>query len=67
MDGDQLSVKGVFTKEANEELIKYMNSKSNYIGFNGECIRTSSNEAIQAIYDLTKTLSDTVLDKEMIF
>jgi hypothetical protein len=44
-----------------------MNSKANYIEFNGECIRTSSKEAIQSIYDLTRVLPGTELDKEMIF
>lgn len=65
-DGDQTSVKGVYTKEANEELLKFMNSKANYIGFNGECIRTSSNEAIQSIFNLTRVLPGTEL-KEMVF
>jgi hypothetical protein len=66
-DGDQTSVKGVFTKEANNELLKFMNSKANYIGFNGECIRTSSNEAIQSIYDLTRVLPGTKIDEAMQF
>lgn len=65
-DGDQTSVKGVYTKEANEELLKFMNSKSNYIGFNGECIRKSSNEAIQSIFNLTRVLPGTEL-KDMVF
>jgi len=66
-DGDQVSVKGVFTKEANDELLNFINSKANYIGFNGECIRTSSNEAIQSIYNLTRVLPGTVLDEKMVF
>jgi hypothetical protein len=44
-----------------------MNSKANYIGFSGECIRTSSNEAIQSIYDLTRVLPGTKLDDKMEF
>ena len=67
MDGDQTSVKGVYTKESNDELLAFMSSKANYIGFNGECIRTSSNEAIQSIFDLTRILSGTSLDENMIF
>ena len=62
-DGDQSSSKGVFTKEANDELIKYINSKANYIGFSGRCIRTSSKEAIQSIFDLTRVLGNTKLDE----
>ena len=56
-DGDQVSVKGVFTKEANEECIKYINSKLNYIGMDGKTIRITQNEAVQAIYTLTLTMS----------
>ena len=62
-DGDQSSSKGVFTKEANDELIEYINSKANYIGFNGKCSRTSSNEAIQSIFDVTRVLGNTKLDE----
>ena len=62
-DGDQSSSKGVFTKEANDELIEYINSKANYIGFSGKCIRTSSKEAIQSIFDLTRVLGNTKLDE----
>lgn len=60
-DGDMASVKGVYTKEANEELLKFMDSKANYIGFNGECMRTSANEAIQSIYNITRVLPNTNL------
>lgn len=62
-DGDTTSQKGVYTKEANEELTKYINSKANYIGFDGKCIRSSSNEAIQAMFDLTRVLGNTKLDE----
>lgn len=62
-DGDTASVKGVYTKEANDELAKYINSKANYIGFDGKCIRKSSNESIQAIFDLTRVLGDTKLQE----
>lgn len=56
-DGDQVSVKGVFTKEANEECIKYMNSKLNYIGMDGKTTRATQHEAVQSVYTLTLTLS----------
>lgn len=56
-DGDQVSVKGVFTEEANDECIKYINSKLNYIGMDGKTIRITQNEAVQAIYTLTLTMS----------
>ena len=45
-DGDTTQQKGVYMKEANEELMDYMKSKANYIGFDSKCIRSSSNESI---------------------
>lgn len=52
-DGDQVSVKGVFTKEANEECMRHMYNKFNYIGMDSRSIRTSTHESVQAIYTLT--------------
>lgn len=60
-DGDQTSVKGVFTIEANEELNAYRNSKANFITMGGNNIRKSSNEAVNAIYNMTKVLDGTKL------
>jgi hypothetical protein len=57
-DGDQISVKGVFTKEANEECIKYIHSKAHYIGMDSKNVRASEKEAVQSIYTLTLTVSD---------
>ena len=57
-DGDQVSGKGVFTKEANDEIENFINSKSNYIGLNGKCSMVTTNESIQSMYILTKTLPD---------
>jgi len=58
-DGDQTSNKGIYTIEANEELKNFMNSKAHYISLNGINMRTSSNEAIQSLYSLTKILPNT--------
>lgn len=58
-DGDQVSVKGVFTKEANEELINHINSKQYYVGISGNTLRETSRQSIQAIYNLTKVLPET--------
>lgn len=60
-DGDQTTVKGVFTEEANQELLNFMNSKANYIDVGGKNVRTSGKEAVQAIYNLTKVLDGTKL------
>jgi hypothetical protein len=57
-DGDQVSVKGVFTKEANEECARYINSKANIIGMDGKSVRGSSHESVQAIYSLTITIPE---------
>lgn len=54
MDGDQTTVKAVYTVEANEEIKNYLNSKAHYIGVNGVNGRVSNNEVIQVIYNLTK-------------
>ena len=38
-----------------------MNSKAHYISLNGINMRTSNNEAIQSLYNLTKILPNTNL------
>lgn len=57
-DGDQATVKGIFSEEANEELDRQLRSKSHYFNLGGKGIRTSSREAIQSLYNLTLVLSD---------
>lgn len=60
-DGDQCTVKAVYSVEANEELDKMMNSKAHFITLGAKNGRTSSNEAIQALYNLTLALPGTKL------
>ena len=55
-DGDQVGVKGVWSVEANEECRKIIESKAYYLDLNGMNIKVSTNEAVQAIYSLTKIL-----------
>ena len=57
-DGDTVTIKGIFSVEANEELDRVMNSKYNFITSGNIGIRTSSNEAIQSLYNLTLVLED---------
>lgn len=57
-DGDQVSTKGVFTKEANDECKEFINSKFNYIGMDGKTIRTTTNESVQSIYTLTMVMKE---------
>lgn len=61
MDGDQVTVKAVYSTEANAELESYINSKPHYIAINGINNRMSSNEAVQSIYNLTKVESNVIL------
>lgn len=58
-DGDQVSIKGAYTVETNEELIKFMNSKKNFLDLGSTNMRVSSNEAIQSLYSMTKVLPET--------
>ena len=56
-DGDQVTVKGVYTREANDELERYMNSKENFLTFGGKPSREPGSDSIQAMFALTRILS----------
>ena len=60
-DGDQCSVRGVFTVEANKELEATMHSKKFYVNLGSSNVRVSEKEAVQATYELTITLPDNKL------
>ena len=53
-DGDTTFVRTVFSQEANQECIRMQNDPTMILNANGSPIRTTTNEAIQTIYDLTK-------------
>lgn len=57
MDGDTVSVRGVWIQESNKELFDFIESKSMYINFSGDNIRVASNEAIQSLYSMTLVLT----------
>ena len=57
-DGDQVTVKGVYSEEANAELDKQLESKSHYFNLGGKGVRTSDKEAMQSLYNLTLCLPD---------
>jgi hypothetical protein len=57
-DGDQVSCKSVFSIEANEELKKQLNSKAHYISLGGQNIMETTNEGMQAMYNLTMILPE---------
>ena len=56
-DGDQITVKILWSQEANEECEKRINSKSYLLGLNGRTVRGIELEAIQTLYVLTKNPS----------
>lgn len=53
-DGDQVTLRGVFTQEANLEAEKLIRSPKNILNITGKNIRKISNEGIQTLYNLTK-------------
>lgn len=64
-DGDQVSIKGVYMVEANEELKHYMHSRAFYINLGGKIVRGPQKEALQTIYQLTRVLPGTVLTENI--
>lgn len=52
-DGDQASLRSVFSKEANEEAERIINSKINLLDQDGSLMRSVGNEAVQSLYTLT--------------
>ena len=57
-DGDQVTDRGVYEIEANEELEEFMQSTANYIDFGCNPLRENSNEALMTLYSLTLSLSE---------
>ena len=57
-DGDQTTIKGVFSLEANKECDEIVRSKRNILDANGDNIRLTTMEAIQCLYCLTKRDKD---------
>lgn len=53
-DGDQVTIRGVFTQEANLEAERLIRSPKNILNITGKNIRKISNEGIQTLYNLTK-------------
>lgn len=53
-DGDQVSVKPLYSAEANAEAEAIIKAKSNFLAVTGKNTRVSSNEVIQTLYQMTK-------------
>lgn len=53
-DGDQVTIKGVYSQEACAEAERIMKSKAHILNIYGQNMRKTTNEGIQTIYTLTK-------------
>lgn len=53
-DGDQITVKSVFSQEANIEAEQKMRAVSNFLSVNGNNIRTTTNEAVLTLFMMTR-------------
>ena len=53
-DGDQVTAKGVYSQEANAEAERIMKSLTNILSVNGSNIRTTTIEAIQTLYMMSR-------------
>lgn len=53
-DGDQVTLKGVYSQEANQEAEKLLKSKSHILNIYGQNMRRTTNEGVQTLYMLTK-------------
>ena len=53
-DGDQVSVRGLWTQEANKNCEKNMTSLKSIVDINGNIYRTTTRETLQTFYNLSK-------------
>ena len=54
MDGDQLSIKGIFSQEANAECDRIVRGKANILDINASNVRKFEKECVQTLYTLTR-------------
>lgn len=68
-DGDTISIKGIFTDEANDEAREFINDKKNFIGFGCNNLRNVSADVVQSLYNMTKVLpqDESMLTKNIKF
>ena len=57
-DGDQVSCKALYSVEANQELLKQIDSKRHFVALDMANIMGSSNEGKQALFNLTMILPE---------
>lgn len=58
LDGDQVTVKSVFSVEANQELKDQIDSKRHFISLGEKNIMETTNEGVMALYSLTMDLGN---------
>ena len=56
-DGDQTTVKPVFSQEANEECERILHGKTNLLTVQGKGTCKIGNEGVQTLYSMTKFVS----------
>lgn len=57
-DGDQVTLKFLYSEEANKEALEIIRSRKHLLGLDGKYVRESDKEAIQAMYSLTRVLDE---------
>ena len=57
-DGDQVTLKFLYSEEANKEAREIIESRKHLLGLDGKYVRESDKEAIQAMYSLTRVLDE---------
>jgi hypothetical protein len=57
-DGDTISIKSLYSAEANDELNKILNSKKRFVDLCGTSILQEEIECLQSLYNLTMVLPD---------
>ena len=60
-DGDMVTIKGVYTDEANDELRKQLETNIHFINLGGTPVVSTSKESIQAIFAMTLVMPETKL------
>lgn len=61
-DGDTVSIKPVFTKEANIECAQRLNSVAYYVGVNGNFIKPQNKDFALTAYNMTRVPKGTKLN-----
>jgi len=55
---DQVTVKGLFSQEANKEAIEIMTSKAHILNIAGSNMRKTTNEGVHTLYMMTRFEND---------